>query len=265
MKKNIALIFVAIAMTTFFSSCSDDSSPTQPKEEETKDVNYFNNDIYSYTYDEYDLNGDNSKDVATEHQDSLQFVQILTKDGKSATEFQVYTNESGAYAPDGNVHYAGETNKLYIHSTVIQKLFGRVKANGFSLLSLLDINKSNWYLIADAKATSAWTLYEGTSTLNIEGMGSVDADVKITMEKSGTTTAKINEKDVTIDTYKLRISIKSETIVGEVNVDVVGGFWVAPNVGIVKSYVNSFIIPIANINVHGTESVLVGFQYFMPA
>lgn len=257
MKKQLLTLTALLGLSLMLFSCSDDKTPTKP-DDNTTDVTYLNSNIYSYNYDEYDLNADNSEKAETRHQDSLLFTQKLTKDGKSASEYQVYTNVSGNYTEDGKVYYAGEPNKLYAHLSVFQNLFSKIESNGFSLSQIFD-GAGNWFLIADAKATSSWTLYNGKDTFDIPVMGPTEANVNITMSSGGKAEYTINNQKTSVDKFILKVEIKANTLLGEIGATVNGAFWVAPNVGVVRSNVNSFSIPEADLNIDGTESILTSY------
>lgn len=259
MKKQILTLTALLGISLMLFSCSDDKVTTP---EEKEDVTYFNNDIYSYTYDEYDLDTTNSPINTTRHQDSLTFTQILTKDGKSSTEFNVLTNVDGSYADAGQEYYAGEPNKLYAHLSVFQSMFANVESNGFTLSALFD-SAGDWFLIADAKATSAWTLFDGKINFDLPIIGSTDADVKITMKNDGSNSVTIDGKTATADKYSYTANIKATTNGQVIDIDVKGSFWVAPNIGVVKSNVNSFNVPLIG-GIEGTERVLVKYTVQMP-
>lgn len=255
MKKQLLALTALLGLSLMLFSCSDDKTTTP---EEKDDVTYFNNNIYSYTYDEYDLDTANVKISATLHQDSLEFAQIMTKDGKNATEYRVFTNVDGSYAQVENEYYAGETNKLYAHLSVFQGLFANIESEGFSLQSLFD-SAGEWFLVADAKATSAWTIFNGKVNFDLPILGSTDADVKITMKNAGTQSITINGKATTVDKYSYTANIVATASGQAINIDVTGSFWVAANIGVVKSNVNSFKLPILGTPIEGTERVLVKY------
>lgn len=255
MKKQLLILTALVGLSAMLFSCSDDKV-TKP--EETDDVTYFNNNVYSYTYDEYDLDENNVQNAETVHQDSLVLTQTLTKDGKNASEFQVYTNVEGTYTEDGMVYYAGETNKLYAHLSVFQSLLGNIESNGFSLAPLFD-QAGDWFLIADAKANSSWILFDGVVNFDLPIVGATDGDVKISMVNGGKTNFTIDGKTTSVDKFDMTVNIKASTIAGDVATTVKGTFWVAPNIGVVKSNISSFAVPEAFLSIEGTESVLVNY------
>jgi hypothetical protein len=241
MKRNLILITAIFGLAFLFTACSDDDSSNPTDTGKTEDVSYLSGEVYSYVYDEYDLDMSNAPMTVTTHQDSLTYVQTLDKDGKEAIEFELLTNESGEYEAEGNVYYASEPNKLYAHRSVFQGLFNKIESNGFSLSSVLD-STGSWFLIADAKATSAWTIYEGIVPLDLPVIGTTDANVKMTAEKAGTETVEINGAPTSVDKYVMKANMRVTTIIGDVNAVIEGGFWVAPKIGVVKSNIKSFVI-----------------------
>lgn len=258
MKKQLLTLTALLGLSLMLFSCSDDKS-TSPNPEPKDDVTYFDNNVYSYTYDEYDLDTTNSPIDATRHQDSLEMSQVLTKDGKKATEYKVFTNVDGSYTPVENEYYAGETNKLYAHLSVFQSMFANIESDGFTLEALFN-GAGNWFLVADAKATGAWTIYEGKQTFTLpEPFPVTDADVKITMKKNGTQSITIEGKTVTVDVNTYTANIQATLYEQAVDINVTGEFWVSPNIGVVKSNVKSFKLPIIGTPIEGTERVLVKY------
>ncbi|PKL80078.1 MAG: hypothetical protein CVV25_05730 [Ignavibacteriae bacterium HGW-Ignavibacteriae-4] len=258
MKKQLLTLTALLGLSLMLFSCSDDKT-TSPDPDPTEDVSYVNSNITSYTYNEYDLDSENKEVTETTHQDSLNYEQQTSKDGKTADEYQVYTNVDGSYTSDGNEYYAGETNKLYAHLSVFQSMFANIEANGFSLESLFD-GAGDWFLIADAKATKAWTLFNGTVTFDLPIIGPTDGDVNITMANKTTESIMINDKATSVDRYSYTANIKATTPLGPIDLDVTGAFWIAPNIGIIRSNVNSFTVPIAEIAVEGSERILVNYS-----
>lgn len=255
MKKQLLTLSALLGLSLMLFSCSDDTG-TNPDQKE--DVSYMNTSISSYTYNEYDLDSDNNEVSTTKHQDSLNYEQETSKDGKTASEYKVYTNAEGSYTEDGSEYYAGETNKLYAHVSVFQSMFANIEAEGFTLESLFD-SAGDWFLIADAKATQSWTLFSGTVTFDLPIIGETDGDVNITMANKTTESLLIDGESTSVDKYSYTANIKATTPLGAIDIDVKGAFWVAPNIGVVKSNVNSFTVPIADIPVEGSERVLVDF------
>jgi hypothetical protein len=256
MKKQLLTLTALLGLSLMLFSCSDDTT-TEPDNKE--DVSYMNTSINSYTYNEYDLDSNNTEISETRHQDSLSYTQETNKDGKAASEYKVYTNTEGSYMEDGNEYYAGETNKLYAHLSVFQSMFANIESNGFTLSALFD-SAGEWFLIADAKATSAWTLFDGQLNFDLPILGSTDADVKITMKNDGTNSITIDGKTSTADKYSYTANIKATASGQVIDINVGGAFWVAPNIGVVKSNVNSFKLPIIGTDVEGTERVLVKYS-----
>ena len=258
MKKQLMTLTALLGLSLMLFSCSDDTGTTP---DPVEDVTYFNGNVETYVYDEYDLDTANTEVAGTRHQDSLTYEEETSKDGKTASEYNVQTNAEGSYSDDGSVFYSGETNKMYAHLSVFQSLFGNIKAEGFSLESLFD-GAGDWFLIADAKASKSWTLFEGKQTFDLPSpAGSTETDVVITIANSVKESMVIDGETLSVDRYNLNVNIKTTLVlVGELNIDVKGAFWVAPNIGLVKSNVNSFTVPIADINVEGTESVLLKYK-----
>ncbi|MER3330218.1 MAG: hypothetical protein RIF34_11610, partial [Candidatus Kapaibacterium sp.] len=147
MKKQILLLTALLGLSLMLFSCSDDTGTT-PDTGTQEDVSYVNTNIRSYTYNEYDLDSENNEVTESKHQDSLNYEQETSKDGKTASEYKVYTNAEGTYTEDGSEYYASETNKLYAHLSVFQSMFANIEASGFSLESLFD-GAGDWFLIAD--------------------------------------------------------------------------------------------------------------------
>ncbi len=261
MKKQLLTLTALLGLSLMLFSCSDDTAVTPDTKE---DVTYMNTSITSYTYNEYDLDTSNVEIPETRHQDSLSHKQEATKDGKAATEYSVFTNVEGSYMDDGSEFYAGETNKLYAHLSVFQSLFGNIESSGFSLETLFD-GTGDWFLIADAKATSSWNLYSGKRTFKIAELPATEADVVISMTKSGTESMTINGKVTSVDKYSLNANVKATVLLQDIDFDVKGAFWVAPNIGVVKSNVNSFTVPLADLPVEGSERVLVNYTMQGPA
>lgn len=261
MKKQLLTLTALLGISLMLFSCSDDKVTTP---EEKADVTYLNTNISSYTYNEYDLDTSNVEKPETRHQDSLSHQQETTKDGKAATEYSVFTNVEGGYMEDGSEYYAGETNKLYAHLSVFQSLFANVESDGFSLSALFD-SAGNWFLIADAKATSAWTLFDGKVNFDLPILGSTDADVKITMKNAGSQSITINDKATSADKYSYTANIKATASGQVIDINVTGEFWIAPNIGVVKSNVKSFFLPIIGTPVEGSERVLVNYTVQVPA
>ncbi|MFA7325028.1 MAG: hypothetical protein WC121_00040 [Candidatus Kapaibacterium sp.] len=260
MKKQQLTLTALLVLSLMLFSCSDDDTGTTPEEKE--DVTYYNNEINSYTYNEYDLDSNNVEISETSHQDSLSHTQETTKDRKTASEFMVFTNIEGSYMEDGTEFYAGETNKLYAHLSVFQGMFANIESNGFTLSALFD-SAGDWFLIADAKATSTWTLFDGKINFDLPILGSTDADVKITMKNDGTNSVTINGKASNVDVYTYTANIKATTNGQVIDIDVRGSFWVAPNIGIVKSNVYTFNVPLIG-DIEGTERVLVNYTLQEP-
>lgn len=259
MKNKILILISMIGIAAFVVSCSDDTNGgTKPEEKE--DVEYFDGSVESYVYNEYDLDTNNVKITSTVHQDSLAFVQETQINSKSASEYSMFTNVDGSYVNDSTVYFSGETNKMYAHLTVLQSMFGNIEAEGFSLETFFD-QIGRWFLVADNKAVS-WVLYDGGVTFNLPQLGETDGDVVITMRNSGTESIIINDESIITDKFTIAMNIKSqitEPAEFSLDIDVSGAFWVAPNIGIVKSNVNSFKLPLINLWVEGTESVLVNY------
>lgn len=245
-----------IGFSLLVTNCSDDDNGTNP---DPKNVTYYNTNITSYTYNEYDLDESNNEKSETRHQDSLSFVQETTKDGKTAWEYDVYTNAEGTYESDGKEYYAGEKNKLYAHLSVFQKMFANIESNGFSLETLFD-QAGDWFLIADAEASSSWVLFDGSATFNLPvTLGETDADIKVTMASSTKENLVIEGESKSVDKYSFVANIKASTSLGDIDQDVRGAFWVAENIGVVKSNINSFTISagILELDIEGNERILV--------
>ena len=255
MKKQLLILTALLGFSLMLFSCSDDKTTTP---EEKDDVTYFDNSVNSYTYDEYDLDTTNNPIEETRHQDSLQMSQVMTKDDKNATEYKVFTNVDSSYNQVENEYYAGETNKLYAHLSVFQSMFANIESDGFTLEALFN-GAGNWFLVADAKATGAWTIFNGKVNFILPILGSTDADVNITMKKNRTQSVTIDGKAVTVDVNTYTANIIAIASGQEINIDVTGEFWVAPKIGVVKSNVKSFALPIIGTPIVGTERVLVKY------
>jgi len=245
-------------IAAFVVSCSDDDGGTEPEEKE--DVVYFDGSVKTYVYDEYDLDTNNVQIATTIHQDSLAFVQETQINSRGASEYSVFTNLDGDYVADSTVYFSGETNKMFAHLTVLQSMFGNIEAEGFSLETFFD-QIGRWYLIADNMAES-WVLHDGEVTFNLPQLGETDGNVVITMNNAGDEAITINGESMMADRFNMTVSIKSvledfENF--ELDININSSFWVAPNVGLVKSNVNSFKLPVINLWVEGTESVLVNY------
>jgi hypothetical protein len=138
-------------------------------------------------------------------------------------------------------------------------MFANIESDGFTLEALFN-GAGNWFLVADAKATGAWTIYEGKQTFTLpEPFPVTDADVKITMKKNGTQSITIEGKTVTVDVNTYTANIQATLYEQAVDINVTGEFWVAPNIGVVKSNVKSFKLPIIGTPIEGTERVLVKY------
>jgi len=255
------MLISMMSIAAFVVSCSDDSDGGGTEPEDKEDVVYFDSSVDSYVYDEYDLDTNNVKITSTVHQDSLAFVQETQINSKAASEYSMFTNVDGNYVNDSTVYYSGETNKMYAHLTVLQSMFGNIEAEGFSLETFFD-QIGRWYLIADNKAVS-WVLHNGEVTYILPTLGETDGVVVITMRSAGTESIIINDESIIADKFTLTMNIKSEItepVEFSLDIDVDGAFWVAPNIGIVKSNVNSFKLPVIDLWVEGTESVLVNYS-----
>ena len=259
MKNKIIMLISLMSVAAFIVSCSDDDNGTEPEDKE--DVVYFDGSVEAYVYDEYDLDTDNSKIANTVHQDSLAYSQETQKDGKSASEYSVFTNAEGSYMSDGMNYYSGETNKMYAHISVFQNMFGNIEAEGFSLETFFD-QIDTWFLIADNKSNS-WEIYDGQVTFDLPELGETDGNVLITMKSDGNDAVTIDGESMMADKYTMTMNIKAMITVLielEVDIDVTSSFWVAPNIGLVKSSVNSFKLPVIDLWVEGTESMLVRYN-----
>lgn len=261
MKNKILILISMLSIAAFVMSCSDDSDGGGTEPEEKEDVVYFDGSVSTYVYDEYDLDTNNVQIASTKHQDSLAFVQETQVNSKDASEYSAFTNINGTYENDSTVYLSSETNKMYVHLTVLQKLFGNIDAEGFSLETFFN-QIGKWYLIADNKAES-WVLHDGTLTYNLPTLGETDGDVIISMNSDGDDAITIDGETIMADKYQMTMNIKSiledfENF--ELDISVTANFWVAPNIGLVKSNINSFKLPVLGLWIEGTESMLVRYN-----
>ena len=257
MNKQLITLTTLLGLSLMLFSCSDDKTTTEPDVQE--DVIYINNNVNAYVYDEYDLDSEGNVVAETTHKDSVNYEKDVNKDGKEAKEYKTYTDESGTFEEAETTYYSSETNKLFIHSTVLFSTFGSLEAEGISLGDLLTFG-NEWFLLADAKAAdgSKRTIYTDEVTTEINGLN-VTADIKAETFRDGTKTVMVNDEAKEAHIYKVNVNISVNSLA---SFDILAEFYIVPDLGIVKRKVVpfSFTIPLAGTtSVDGTEQVLVNY------
>ncbi|MFN3195196.1 MAG: hypothetical protein ACE364_04520 [Chlorobiota bacterium] len=261
MKNKIIMLISLMSVAAFIVSCSDDDDNGTDPSGNGDDKSYVNSEINTYVYNEYDLNFADDPVEGTEHQDSLVYEQETEKDSRTAQEYKVYTNAEGSYEEDGSVFYSGDSGKLYVHQSFFQSLTGNIEAEGFSLANLFD-DASDWFLIADANAeqNKPWEIFNQTVKVDLPGFGEVDADVVINVQNEGFDSVSSPDGDVySSEKYGMTIAISANVGV-PIAIDVSGNFWAATEIGLVKSNIETFNLPVVGTEIAGTERILVSYE-----
>lgn len=257
--KQLMTLTALLGFSLMLFSCSDDTT-TGPGT--TSDKEYVNAEIKTYVYNKYDLNFADDPVDGTEYQDSLVYEQETDKDGKTAQEYKVYTNAEGSYMEDGSSFYSGENGKLYVHQSFFQNLTGNIEAEGFSLSSIFDA-AGDWFLIADASAeqNNPWTIFDETVSVELPTVGPTNADVTITIQNEGIDAiSSPSNETYSSEKYGMKISISANISGIPITISADGNFWVASEIGIVKSNIETFNLPVLGTEIAGSESILVSYE-----
>lgn len=252
MKKLLFAFCGVVAISMLLSSCSDDSNGPSTK----GDMLPLTNGTY-WLYDNYEIDS-NGVAYKIDGYDSVVVAGTSTIMEKTASIVKTISiNPDGtADTPTDNYYYLENSNALYMHS----KAFTDALSSSLFPIQLTE----KWMKIAD-EDDEDWKVYEENIDAIQGPFGTViTGKVIITGERGGTKNFTVKNKSISTNEYKMNINFTGSATLNNIpiglNFDRVMLLYFADGIGLVSQKMSAFKLPIVNLPLPGSETILTNYS-----